>query len=137
METDILDFNPLLIKNNKPAGSNSFGFDLPSLIVKMKRKPSWLSDGLNSMILLKNPDRQIVITALDKGTEIRSYQSNDSITFQIIRGKLKYHKRWESVILGIGQMLTVDKKVNYRLTTREETVFLSTIEKNTLKIADN
>lgn len=33
-----------------------------------------------AMVLLKSPEKQIVLTALHGGTEIQSYQSNDSIS---------------------------------------------------------
>ena len=89
------------------------------------------------MILLKSPDKQIVLTALHEGTEINSFQSNDSITFQIIEGKLKFQTRKESVTLNKGQLLTLHENIKYSLTTSEETVFLLTIANSTLKQAEN
>ena len=79
------------------------------------------------MTLLKRPDKQIVLTALHEGTEINSFQENDSITFQIIEGRLVFYANKESVILEMGQMMTVQDKVKYSLTTWEDTVFLLTI----------
>ena len=79
------------------------------------------------MTLLKSPEKQIVLTALHEGTEINSFQANDSITFQIIEGKLVFYANKESVTLEMGQMMTVQEKVKYSLTTWEDTVFLLTI----------
>jgi hypothetical protein len=76
-----------------------------------------------------------VLAALHEGTEIVSFQSNDSITFHIIEGSLKFNTRKTFAILDTGQMLTLHEKVKYRLKTREETVLLLSIEKNTLKRA--
>ena len=116
---------------DKPLESSLFKFDLPSLIEKMKHKPSWAKGGLNAMILSKSLDKKIVLTALDGGTEIRSFQSGHSITFQIIEGLLKFQTRKESVILGKGQMLTLHEKIEYNLTTSENTAFLLTIVSST------
>jgi len=110
-------------------------FDLPTLIEKMKHSQSWAKGEVNAMILLKKPDKQIILTALHEGTEIQSFQSNDSITFQIIEGKVKLHTQKESVILDQGQLLTIHENTNYSLTTKEETVLLLTIANGTLQPA--
>jgi quercetin dioxygenase-like cupin family protein len=93
----------------------------------MKHSHVWEQGELNAMILLNTPGKQILLTALHEGTEIDSFQSNDSITFHIIEGKLKFHTRKESVTLNKGQLLTLHEKIKYSLKTREETVFLLTI----------
>ena len=107
-------------------------FDLPTLIEKLKQDYCWAKGKLNAMILLNEPDKQIMLTALHKGTEISSFQSNDSITFQIFEGKLKFHTQKESIILDTGQLLTLHEKIKYRLTSREETVFLLTVANGAL-----
>lgn len=108
-------------------------FDLPVLIENMKHSCSWLKGDLSAMILLKSPERQIILTALHDRTEIRSFQSDDSISFQIIEGKLEFKTRKESIILIKGQLLTLHEKKKYMLTTMGKTVFLMAIAKNTLK----
>jgi quercetin dioxygenase-like cupin family protein len=111
---------------------------LPTLIYKLKQSHNWANGELNATILLKRPDKQVVLTALHKGTEISSFQSNGSITFQIIEGKLKFHTRKRSVILDKGQLLTLHENINYRLISREDTVFLLTIANGALsKSAEN
>ena len=102
-------------------------FDLPTLVKEIKKSKAFEKGELNSMTLLKSRDKQIVLTALHEGTEINSYQANDSITFQIIEGKLVFYANKESVTLERGQMMTVHENVKYSLTTWEDTVFLLTI----------
>ena len=112
-------------------------FDLPALVDKMKHKQSWANGELNAMILLKTPNKQIVLTAMHDGTEIQSFQSNDSITFQIIEGQLMFHTREESVTLDEGQLLTLHENIKYSLTTKEETVLLLTIASGALEFSEN
>jgi hypothetical protein len=114
-----------------------FKFDLPALIGKMKQSSSWYEGELNAKILLKSPSKQILLTALHGGTEISSFQSNDSITLQIIEGRLRFHTRKESVTLEKDQMLTLNEKIKYSLTSSEETVFLLTITQSTLCLSNN
>jgi quercetin dioxygenase-like cupin family protein len=106
-----------------------FTFDLPALIENMKNSSAWAEGELNAMILFKRPEKQIVLTALHEGTKIDSFQANDSVTFQIIEGKLKFHTTKESVTLESGQLLALHENIKYSLTSGKETVFLLTIDK--------
>ena len=102
-------------------------FDLPTLVENIKLSQSWVQGKLNAVILMKSPEKQIVLTALHEDTEINSFQSSDSITVQIIEGKLKFHTRKVSVMLGRGQILTLHENIKYSMLTKEKTVFLLTI----------
>jgi quercetin dioxygenase-like cupin family protein len=137
MEIETLITKHPITKDNRSLNSSLFSFDLPTLIKNMKHSHTWAKGELNAMILLKSPGKQIVLTALHEGTEINSFQANESITFQIIEGKLRFHARKESVTLNKGQLLTVHEKIKYSLTTQEETVFLLTIASGTLQPAEN
>lgn len=112
-------YNESLLKDFLPA------IDLAVLIEKMKNSRSWLKGDVNAMILFRSSEKQIVLTALHEETEIKSFQSNDSITFQIIEGELMFHSREESVKIEKGQVFSLYEKINYSLTTKEQTVFLT------------
>jgi hypothetical protein len=107
--------------------------DLPGLIRDLKLSNAWTKEDLNAMILLKNSERNVVLVALHEGTEIVSYQSNDSITFQIIEGRMKLNTRKTSAAIDIGQELTLNEKVKYRLTASKETVMLLSIVKDSVR----
>jgi len=137
MEKETVLAKPPLPGNKRSHNASLLTFDVPALIESMKNSHSWTKGELNTMILLKSPERQIVLTALHEGTEIESFQSNDSITFQIIEGKLKLHTREESVILEKGQLLTLHDNIKYNLICKEETVFLLTIANGIIQPAEN
>lgn len=109
--------------------------DITGLIRNMKLSNAWSRGDLNSMILVKNTERNVMLVALHEGTEIVSYQSNDSITFQIIEGKMEVNTGKTSEAIGLGQVLTLNDKVKYRLTTCEETVMLMSIAKDSARNA--
>jgi hypothetical protein len=113
--------------NNRSSGCTLLGFNLPDLIATMKQSYTWANGDLNAIILLKSADKQIILTALHEGTEIKSFQSGESVTFQVIEGKLRFHMRKDAVTLGEGQQMTIDEKIKYSVTTDIETVFLLTI----------
>jgi len=124
-------------ETNGPLDPSLFTFDLPTLIENMKLSSAWAEGELNAMILFKRPEKQIVLTALHEGTKIDSFQANDSVTLQIIEGKLKFHTTKESVTLKKGQLLALHENIKYSLTSREETVFLLTIDNGRYQQAES
>jgi len=137
MGNDTLKTQPSLRSDNRSFNASLLTFDLPVLIEKMKHESAWERGELNTMILLKSPDKQIMLIALHDETEIKSFQSNDSITFQIIEGRLRFHTRKESVTLDKGQLLTLHEKIKYSLTTMKQSVLLLTIANRTLQPEKN
>jgi quercetin dioxygenase-like cupin family protein len=103
-------------------------FDIPSLIETLKQDPSWSRRELSTMVLLKSPVKNIVLTLLPAGIEIRSVQLNDTITYQVLEGKLKFQIRNESVVLGKGELLKLNEKTKYLFDSLEESAFLLTSE---------
>lgn len=132
MEIETLRACHSFLKDGRSLNAAWRVMDLPVLIENMKQSQTWTEGGLNAIILLEKPDKQIILTALHGGTRINSFQSNDSVSFQIIEGKVKFNTRKESVNLNQGQLLTLHEKVKYTLTTMEETVFLLTISNGIL-----
>jgi len=124
-------------KDYKSSDCTLLGFNLPSLIATMKQSNTWAKGELNALILLKSPEKQIILTAVHVGTEIKSFQSNESITFQIIEGRLRFHIRKDILTLNEGQLMTLHENIKYRLTTQEETVFLLTISDSIKKGSHN
>jgi quercetin dioxygenase-like cupin family protein len=132
---DALISEPYPNKDRGILNTSLRSYDLPVLIEKMRKSRTWAQGELNAMILLKSPDKQIVLTALHEGTEISSFQSTDSITFQIIEGKLKFHSKRRTLTLDKGQLHTLRENIKYNLTAKDETVLLITIASETLRHA--
>lgn len=137
MQIQTLEKSLPVANYNRSTNGKLLDFDLPYLIANMKLSYSWAKGELNALILLKSPDKRIILTAMHEGTEIESFQSNDSVSFQIIEGKLKFHVRKDSFTLGKDHLMTLKEHVKYRLTTQEETIFLLTISDVITKAANN
>jgi quercetin dioxygenase-like cupin family protein len=102
-------------------------FDIPAIIDRLKNEESWEKGELSSVILLQSPSIKVLLTLLHGGTEVISYQANDSVTFQILEGSLILHIRNESIILNKGEVLTLDEKIKYSFDSVEETAILLTL----------
>jgi quercetin dioxygenase-like cupin family protein len=116
---------------------SNISYDLPVLIEQMKKSRNWAHGDLRAMILLRIPDKQIILTAIHKETEIKSYQSSDSVSIQIIEGKLKFKTRRKTEILSEGQTLTLYENTKYSLTSKTDTVILLTILESKPEQAEN
>jgi quercetin dioxygenase-like cupin family protein len=114
-------------KVNKSVTASLNVFNLLTLIEKMNHKPIMFNGDLHSMVLLNQPDKQIVLTTFDKGTEINSFQSKELMVLQVFWGKLRFHTHEKSLTLSRGELFTLDEKEPYILTTSERTVFLLTL----------
>jgi quercetin dioxygenase-like cupin family protein len=137
MEIETIKPNLEKISNKYLSDSRLLGLDLPLLIETMKHSFTWAKGELNSLILLKSPGKNILLTAIHKGTEIISFQTNDSATFQIVEGRLRIHLKKDNVTLSQGQLLTLDVNIKYKLIAEEETVFLLTVAGINVTSANN
>ena len=88
MKKETLKVELPLHKDKRSRNASLLTFDIPNLIEKMKHEHAWAKGELNAMILLKRPDKQIVLAALHEGTEINSFQSSDYLSDN--RGKIKF-----------------------------------------------
>ncbi len=112
-------------------------FDINSLVATMKLSRTWTEGDLNSMVLYRSPGRQIVLSALHEDTEIILDNEADSVTINIIEGRIQFQTREETVILNKDQLLTLHEKMKYCLTTLETTVFLLTIVNRKTMMLEN
>jgi quercetin dioxygenase-like cupin family protein len=137
MQIETLKLNRPRTQNVKSSDCTLLAFDLPALIANMKQSDTWANGELKALVLLKSPKKQIILTAIHEGTEIESYQSNDSITFQIIEGRLKFHVKKDTLTLNEGQLMTFNENINYSLSSQVETVFLLTISDEVARSSAN
>jgi len=103
-------------------------FDIPTLLETLKKESSWTKKELRSMVLLKSPVKNIVLTLLPAGIEINSIQLNDTIMYKVLEGRLKFRIRNELVILDKGEQIVLNERTKYQVESLEESVFLLTSE---------
>ncbi len=102
-------------------------YDIPRLIQTMKHDSNKGKGEFNSMILFKTPAKTILLQILNPKSRIESYQTNRSISFRVIEGRLNLHIRNGSLTIKKGELLILNEKTNYSLDSLEETVFLLTL----------
>jgi quercetin dioxygenase-like cupin family protein len=136
MEIETLPQRSSFAGNIKSAFS-VLGYDISRLILNMKDNDDWKSGELNSMILLNSSAKKIVLTVMHNRTEINSFQSGDSVTIQIIEGKAKIQTSRDTITLEKGQLLILNDKEKFSLTSLEESSFVLTILTGSHKSIEN
>ena len=137
MEIETLKTPLYHINDNRTSEGSLSEIDLPALIASLKRSYTWTKGEISTVILLKSPEKKIILAAIHEGTEIESFQSNDSVMYQIIEGRLQFHNGEDTVTLDKGQLMTFDEKSEYTITILEETVILITISDSISKASFN
>jgi hypothetical protein len=117
--------------------STALTLDLPAIIIKMKGSPDWKEGELKTEILLNSATRKIVLTLMHDKTEVESFNKDDSVSFKIIEGRMKFYSPLKTVILAEGQLLILRDKTRFTLTSLEESAFLLTIIPGTRRLQDN
>lgn len=134
METDTVTNTKSFAGNNSSYITSAQTYDLNALILNMKDNPDWERGDLNAMILLNSTNKKVVLTVMHDQTEVRSFQSGDSVTLQIIEGRMKFCTDLETVILAKGQLLSLHDRTGFSMTTLEECAFLLTILSGSIKL---
>ena len=138
MEIESLKKKPLPLGYKMSLGSVFFTFDLPTLIENLKKNHTLTEGELNSMVLLRTPEKSQLLTAMQEGAEVMSHQSGDSFRLEVIEGKIIFQLRKQTIYVMEGQVLTLMEKSKYTLIAMEDAVFILTIaNEHPLSAANN
>ena len=100
------------------------GLDLESLITILKDDEKWKNGETDSMVLIKNSSRSVVLAISHENTELIFESIQKSIIFQVIEGHLEIHlQNNEDFNLRSGQTLTIDEP-EFNIDSVKETAFL-------------
>ena len=137
MEADSIKTLPYQMRINSQVKNSMSMFDISSIIDELKDKQNESNTDIKTRVLLKNKGNQVLLAVMQDATEIDSYQANESITFQIIEGKVKINFRNDMVTLVKDQSFTIEENLNYKLTTKENSVMIITLTGDVFQMASN
>lgn len=104
-----------------------FIFDLPTVIDRLKNESTWKHAGHNAITLLKSPHMRIVLIAMHDGAEMKSRDTDSSISLEIIEGKAELETGGKTVSIKSGQLITLKENKSYNILAFDETVLLLTL----------
>lgn len=126
MEVKTLHSNTL-VYNDRLINQSLATVKLSRLVDNLKRNLLESEQNLNSIILLNHQYKKVVLIALNVAVEVKSVQEDDSVTIQLIEGKVRLQLKKQLVVLKVGQVLKISEKTPYSLTALEAAVIMLTI----------
>lgn len=102
-------------------------FDLAREIENLKREDAWRFAARNAKTIVKYPDLRVVLVVLKAGKRIEGHRADESVSIQVLRGRMRLHLPQETVDLGEGCLLTLERSLPHDVEALDETAFLLTL----------
>lgn len=124
------------IQNNatklRPQGIRNIDADmvainLPFYIAEIKKEKTWACKDKNAITVFKTNALKIVLMVLKMGAELKECIIPSLFTFQVLEGAITFITPYQTVSLGIGEIITLHKNIGHSIFAKEESAFLITI----------
>jgi NADH-quinone oxidoreductase subunit F len=102
-------------------------FDLKKTLAEIKAQEAWKKGERSAKTLIKDHRQRITLVVMRNGTKVPSHQANGAISVQMIEGKMRFTTPLQTVILGKGQVLTLQSKIQHSMEALKESAFLLTL----------
>lgn len=102
-------------------------FDLESESDSLRHEEPRPAGGHSARTLVKHSDFRIVLISLEAGANLHEHKVDHSFSLQVLTGHVRLQLPNETVDLGAGNMLVLDKGIPHDLEALEESTVLLTI----------
>lgn len=93
----------------RPMDAPLLTFDLPAVLVQIRREDTWANAPRTGLTLLKGQRLLVVLVALHAGTTISSHHTDSPISVQVIEGALTFTRTTTSTESRCDDMPTVGR----------------------------
>jgi quercetin dioxygenase-like cupin family protein len=101
--------------------------DVAAELARLRAEESFRGGDRNARTLVAEPELRVVLAALMAGARRRGHRAPGPITIQAVEWWLRIGASGETIELGAGQMLALDRDVPHDIEALEEGAFLPTI----------
>lgn len=102
-------------------------FDLPALERELRREAALTEEGHSAVTLAKYPDLRVVLIVLRKDARRVEARTEARVTLQALRGNLEAHLPDGTIDLPAGNLVTLDRQVEFGLEALTESALLLTL----------
>ncbi len=112
---------------NRPLAGPVLAFDLEEQIAALQAEDPYRRSGRAGRTLAKSGRFRLVLTAMQKGSEIGTHQADSPMTLQVLQGHIRYRANNEEHELARGQLLFFGPGDAHDIRATEESVLLITL----------
>jgi quercetin dioxygenase-like cupin family protein len=102
-------------------------FDLPALERELRKEAALSAEGHSAVTLAKYADLRVVLIVLRKGARRVEARTEARVTLQALRGNLEAHLPDGAIDLPAGNLVTLDRGVEFGLEALTESALLLTL----------
>lgn len=102
--------------------------DLNKFIAELKQETTWADSDHNSITVFKSDTLTIVLMGMHKNAELKEHTAIGNISVQVLDGEINFCAEQQTLLLGKGQMITLEANIPHSVTALKESFFLLTLE---------
>ncbi len=104
--------------------------DLNKFIAELKQETTWADSDHNSITVFKSDTSTIVLIGMHKNAELKEHTTIGNISLQVLDGEINFFAEQQTLLLGKGQMVTLEANIPHSVTALKESFFLLTLAIN-------
>ncbi|MGN6619288.1 MAG: cupin domain-containing protein [Ilyomonas sp.] len=114
-------------EGNRMLNAPLLEIDLNKFLTQLIEEPTWKESDRNSITVFKSGTMRIVLIGLHENALLKTHTANGIISVQVLDGLMKFTAGEQTVQLGKGQMITLQKNIPHSVFAVKETFFVLTL----------
>jgi quercetin dioxygenase-like cupin family protein len=114
-------------RSDRPSEVPLLHLRLGEQLERLRREPTWRSNGRNAITLVKEPALRVVLMLLGKGTKISEHRAAGPLTSHVLSGSVTFRAGDRAQALGSGELIVLESAVAHEVEALEESACLLTL----------
>ena len=111
----------------RPLAGTALKFDFEVEAKSLELEEAWQVSGHNARTLIKTDELRVVLIALKAGARMQQHKTDQHVTVQALKGRLRLHLPREVIELAAGNLLALDRDVPHDVEGLEDSLFVLTM----------
>ncbi len=130
MENKSTEATPLRPEGARMLNARLVEIDLNKFMADLKQETTWAESEHNSITIFKSNTTTIVLIGMHKNAELKEHKAIGNISVQVLDGEINFFAEQQKLLLGKGQMITLEANIYHSIIALQESFFLLTLTIN-------
>ncbi len=114
-------------EGDRPLDAPVVPIDIRQVTKQLLSEKAWKKNDRNAITLFKTADIRVLLIALHPGAELHTGRPDNTLIFQVLRGKVVIQVGGRKEKLRKGQMLAMHEHIDYSVRSRNKAIVLLTV----------